>query len=99
MTVVFTQRAIIDMEELHAYIARRSPSRAHSVLARIRRAINHLALFPYSGRIGRLDGTRELVVSGLPYLAVYEVHDDRVVVQRVLHQSQQWPPSDDAEQE
>ena len=99
MTIVFTQRAINDMEELHAYIARRSPSRAHSVLARIRRAINRLEVFPYSGRGGRLSGTRELVVPGLPYLAVYEVQDDRVVIQRVLHQAQQWPPLDDAEQE
>ncbi len=99
MTVVFTQRAITDMEELHTYIARRSPARAHAVLARIRRAINRLDPFPYSGRAGRLSGTRELVVPGLPYLAVYELLDDRVVVQRVLHQAQQWPPLDDAEQQ
>jgi toxin ParE1/3/4 len=95
MTVVFTQRAIIDMEELHAYIARRSPSNAHSVLTRIRRAINRLAPFPQSGRVGRLDGTRELVVSGLPYIAIYEVQDERVVVLRVMHTSQQWPQVDD----
>jgi toxin ParE1/3/4 len=97
MTVVFAQRAIDDMEELHAYIARRSPSSAHSVLARIRRAINRLAPFPHSGRVGRLAGTRELVIAGLPYLAIYEVQDDRVVIQRILHQRQQWPPADDAE--
>lgn len=99
MTIVFAQRAITDMEEIHAYIARRSPSSAHSVLARIRRAINRLDLFPQSGRVGRLAGTRELVVSGVPYLAIYEVQDDRVVVVRVVHTSQQWPPDGDVEQE
>ena len=50
-------------------------------------------MFPESGREGRVVGTRELVVSRFPYLVVYILREDNeVIVQRVLHTSQQWPP-------
>ncbi|WP_428378126.1 type II toxin-antitoxin system RelE/ParE family toxin [Lichenicoccus sp.] len=46
---------------------------------------------PQIGRAGRIVGTRELVVSGTPYILVYFVADEAVQVLRVLHSSQQWP--------
>ena len=38
-----------------------------------------------------MPGTRELVVSGLPYLVVYRVQSDAVEIIRVLHLSMDWP--------
>jgi toxin ParE1/3/4 len=35
--------------------------------------------------------TRELVVSGTPYIVVYLISDDVELI-RVLHGAQQWPP-------
>jgi len=52
MEVVFAPQARIDMEELHASIARRSPASASLALADIRKAVNRLALFPKSGQQG-----------------------------------------------
>jgi len=43
------------------------------------------------GRPGRIEGTRELVVSGTPYIAAYRIVGDTVRVLRVLHGAQQWP--------
>jgi plasmid stabilization system protein ParE len=37
------------------------------------------------GRLGREPGTRELVVTRLPYVVVYAVRDDTVWIVRVLH--------------
>jgi toxin ParE1/3/4 len=38
-----------------------------------------------------VEGTRELVFAGLPFLAVYEVAEE-VQVLRILHGAQRWPP-------
>jgi toxin ParE1/3/4 len=50
-----------------------------------------LLTFPNRGRIGKKEGTRELVMSHLPYIVVYTVRGDAVYVVRILHGAQQWP--------
>ena len=47
--------------------------------------------FPNRGRLGKKDGTRELVLSPLPYIVVYTVHGDLINIVRILHGAQQWP--------
>lgn len=42
-------------------------------------------------RLGRVMGTREMVVSS-NYVVVYCVSDQSVTILRVLHAAQQWPP-------
>jgi plasmid stabilization system protein ParE len=48
---------------------------------------------PYIGRSGRIDGTRELVVSGTPYVVAYTVSGEKVTVLAVLHGARRWPES------
>ena len=43
------------------------------------------------GRPGRLIATRELIVTGTPYLLPYTVVGEEIVILRVLHGAQQWP--------
>jgi hypothetical protein len=50
-----------------------------------------LALFPNGGRIGRIAGTRELVLAPLPYIVVYRVNPDSVDIVRIFHSAQNWP--------
>ena len=47
--------------------------------------------FPNRGRLGKKEGTRELVMSPLPYIVVYDVREDATYVVRILHGAQQWP--------
>lgn len=65
---------------------------AQSVTDRIDAGIRHLERFPQLGRSGRVQGTRELGIAGLPFLAVYRIESDAVLVLRVLHGAQRWPP-------
>ncbi|MDK9719702.1 MAG: type II toxin-antitoxin system RelE/ParE family toxin [Rhodospirillales bacterium] len=56
--------------------------------------VGGLADHPYRGRSGRVDGTRELPLPGLPWIAVYAVEEDTVVILRLLHGAQSWPPDE-----
>lgn len=50
-----------------------------------------LLIFPESGRPGRIAGTRELIITSTPYVAVYVVAEATVRILRILHGAQQWP--------
>jgi len=63
---------------------------ARHVALSIHRRIDLLAEFPEYGRTGRKPDTRELVFSGLPYFAVYRIHEDVVEIVRILHGAQDW---------
>ena len=58
----------------------------------IEEAVRRLADHPRMGRPGRVKGTRELVISGTPYVIAYRVKRDAVVILRLLHGAQRWPP-------
>ena len=80
-----------DREAIFGYIEADSPRAAVSIDDRIERCVEGLARFPEMGRVGRIEGTREIVVSGTPYIAAYRIAGDTVRVLRVLHGAQQWP--------
>jgi plasmid stabilization system protein ParE len=61
------------------------------VVGRIVESALRLEQFPLSGRVGRIKGTRELVVPGLPYIILYRAVDDAVLISSVIHTSRKWP--------
>jgi addiction module RelE/StbE family toxin len=83
--------ALDDREAIFDHIEIESPRSAVMVDEKIEAASDQLVLFPEAGRSGRILGTRELVVTGLPYILAYHVANDVVRILRVLHTSQQWP--------
>ncbi len=70
------------------------PESARRVAQSVVERISELRSFPRIGRLGRVEGTREIAFPPLQYVAVYEILDaqDEVRVFRVLHGAQQWPP-------
>ena len=77
--------------EIYRYIANQSPGAARSVRDRIKKRVKILREQPNSGRPGRVEGTRELVLAPLPYIIPYRVKSNRVELLRVLHTSRLWP--------
>ncbi len=93
MKIRWLKRTTLDIEEAFDWLAERNPAAAWEMLERIRKRGNEdLAEHPELGRIGRVSGTRELVVTGTPYLLVYRIKGDELQILRVLHGHQQWPP-------
>jgi len=75
------------------YIARDSPSAAARPVQSIFDAVKQLEDFPAIGRPGRVPGTRELVVTGTPYIVPYRVRLGHVEILRVFHGARRWPNS------
>ena len=71
MQVRWTPSASKDLQGIARHIRRDNPSAARSVAETLFNAANSLDLFPLRGRPGRVAGTRELIVVGLPYFIVY----------------------------
>ncbi len=76
-----------------AYVGERSPRAALEMGTAISVAVARLADFPESGRPGRVSGTRELVVRRTPYVIIYRLEATHIVILRVLHGAQRWPPN------
>lgn len=91
MEVVVSPAARDDIRSAHAYYAERSPAAAGRVVQSILDAIGNLTQFPLIGRAGVIPGTRERLLVRYPYKIIYEVSDDTIEVDRVLHTAQRWP--------
>jgi toxin ParE1/3/4 len=50
-----------------------------------------LAGHPMAGRVGRVAGTRELVISGTPFLVAYRIQKNELRILAVLHTAREWP--------
>jgi toxin ParE1/3/4 len=90
MRVRYRRRAQLDIENIHEYIEKRNRKAATDVVARIRHAADRLGTLPYMGHLGRVPGTYEWVVVGLPYVIVYEIDApaDEVAIIAVFHGAQ-----------
>jgi plasmid stabilization system protein ParE len=70
MRLRFTAEARQHIAGIYSHISDLSPAAVTQVLVRIRLAVERLTEFPKMGRAGRIAGTHEWVVRGLPYIIV-----------------------------
>ena len=91
LTIRWLKGAVRNLEQARAYIEADNPRAASRIATRIRESVANLSRHPEMGRAGRVPGTRELVVSGTPFIIPYQVRGRSVVVLRVLHAARKWP--------
>jgi toxin ParE1/3/4 len=84
----WTPEAVSNLEGILLYIAEDKPEAAQETATEIYRRIEALLTFPNRGRAGREPGTRELVMSPLPYIAVYRVEQAAIQILRIWHGAQ-----------
>ena len=91
MPIVWLSLAVKDLAEIRSYISSDNPAAARKVADRIKQSVSQLGEMPQIGRVGRVFGTRELIISPTPYIVAYRVRKNKVEILRVLHGAQKWP--------
>jgi len=92
MTELFwTPEAIQDRDSIYNYIEAANPSAALNLDQLFEEKAALLINHPNLGCIGRVSGTRELVVHR-NYLLIYDVTDNLIRILNVVHTARQWPP-------
>ena len=83
--------AIVDLERIIDYGIEQGFPDPEGFAVTLGERIAGLRDNPQHGRVGRVNGTRELVLPGTSFIAVYTVATNAVSVLRVLHGAMQWP--------
>jgi len=91
MKIRWSPEAADDLERIVRRIQENNPTAARNVANTIYRGIGSLISSPQRGRIGRSAGSRELVFTPLPYIAVYRMKANIIEVSRIYHGAQSWP--------
>lgn len=89
--IFWTPKARSERQAAISYIAKENPLAALDQLDQIENQTSFLASQPKIGRLGRVKGTRELVISGTPFIAIYRIKERRIEILCFLHGAQQWP--------
>lgn len=89
MQIRWLARALQNLNDEASYIAKDNPAAAANFVRQIQRSLELLQENPSMGRPGRVNGTRELIIDGTPYIIPYRVrpHLKRIEVLRVFRNS------------
>jgi toxin ParE1/3/4 len=76
------------LREIRAYLAQDKPEAAERLALRIVALVETLRNHPHLGRVGIEPGIRELLVGGTPFIVLYRVQGQRVVISTIWHAAQ-----------
>jgi len=93
MQIRWLRKALLNLNNEADYIAREDPVAAQVVVQRVFDAVNRLPDNPALGHVGRIHGTRELVVPNTRYIIPYRVRPqlNRIEILRVFHTARRLP--------
>ena len=93
MQIRWLRKALQNLNDEAEYIARENPVAAQTLVQRVFDAVNRLPDNPALGHVGRIHGTRELVVPNTRHIIPYRVRPqlNRIEILRVFHTSRRLP--------
>ncbi len=92
MIAAWLSPALRDLPAQLSDLAERNPYAAYDMNTAIDNAALRHPEQPRIGRPGRLEGTRELMIRGTPFMFVYRIEADRILILRPLHSAQSSGP-------
>ncbi len=87
--IVWSALARARLREIRVYVALDRPEAAERLATRIVAILEVLRNQSYLGRVGAEPGIREIVIGGTPYIILYRVDGQRVVISTIWHGAQQ----------
>ena len=91
MRIRWTSAAAEDLEHIKDYLTDHHPQFAQSTIIELYESIRSLKTSPRLGRPGREEGTRELVMTRLPYIVAYRIKEEAIEVLHIFHGAQNRP--------
>ena len=82
-----------DRLSIFTFIAERNSSAAKALDTVIEARAEQLVSLPRLGRLGKIEGTRELTVHR-NYRLIYEIRGMTVIILNIVHASRNWPPEE-----
>jgi toxin ParE1/3/4 len=91
--IVWSPLALARLQEIRAYMAlfyltKDKPEAAERLATRIVAVVEALRNYPRLGRVGTEPGIRELIIGGTPYIVLYRVRGQRVIISTIWHGAQ-----------
>ena len=88
--IVWSPLARARLREIRAYVAKNEdkPQAAERLTMRIVALVEALRNHPHLGRVGAEPGIRELVIGSTPYVVLYRMQGERVVISTIWHGAQ-----------
>jgi plasmid stabilization system protein ParE len=90
MRIRWTVPAAGDLEGVKNFLQQHHPQFAETTMRTIHHRIQSLKTSPDLGRPGHRTGTRELVLTPLPYVVVYSVKVGAIQILHIHHGAQDW---------
>jgi toxin ParE1/3/4 len=91
LSVLETIRALQTLSEVLRYYEDQQNGLGTRFLRSYDEQIERLRDMPKIGRIGRVFGTRELVMQNFPFLVVYRIRKEYLEIINLIHQSKNYP--------
>ena len=88
LEIVWSPLARMRLREIRAYVAQDKPEAVERLAMRIVAVVEALRNFPRLGRVGLEPDVRELAIGGTPYIVLYRVERERVVISTIWHGKQ-----------
>lgn len=92
MDVIWSKLSLARRDDIIKYIASDNLDAALELDAEIEKRVDDLMQFPQMGRLGRIPGTRELIVGN--YVVVYRIAGKIVNIITIQHGAQLFPPKE-----
>ncbi len=91
----FTADAEADLYAIKDYLELRSPQGLERILSAIFTTVGQLESFPFIGREGWAEGTREITVPHTPFIIIYSLDEPYYIdIDRIFHGRQKYPLKD-----
>ena len=88
LEIVWSPLARARLRQIRDYVDRDKPDAAERLATRIVAMVEALRNHPYLGRAGAKPGIRELVIGSTPYIVLYRVQGQRVLIGTNWHAAQ-----------
>lgn len=90
LEIKWKESAVSDLNTIFDYISDESIKAARDLHEKIRQQTNDLLDNPRIGKEGRVEDTRELVITS-SYIIIYRFSANTIEILRILHTSRKYP--------